>query len=148
MFEQFVTQMQESRVEVQNLLTPYLLKSSLQELNAWHDAQEALEAIGFSTSQFDDETIAVHTHPTLVKDPERAVRELLAGNNPARCDHETIARRACRSSIMTGDILKPQQAEFQREQLLNCRDPFTCPHGRPTVVEMSLDFLDKQFLRA
>ncbi len=148
MFEQFVAQMQESRVEVQNLLTPYLLKSSPQELNAWQDAQEALEAIGFSTSQFDDETIAIHAHPVLVKDPETAVRELLAGDNPARCDHETIARRACRSSIMTGDSLKPQQAEFQREQLLNCRDPFTCPHGRPTVVEMSLDFLDKQFLRA
>ncbi|HRZ39391.1 MAG TPA: DNA mismatch repair endonuclease MutL [Candidatus Omnitrophota bacterium] len=147
MFEQFITQMQKGRVEVQSLLTPYLLKSSPQELLAWQDAQETLETIGFSTSQFDNETIAIHAHPALVKDPESAVRELLAGDNPARCDHETIARRACRSSIMAGDILKPQQAEFQREQLLNCKDPFTCPHGRPTVVEMSLDFLDKQFLR-
>ncbi len=148
MFEQFILQMQESRIEIQNLLSPYLLKSSPQELNVWEEAQETLEQIGFSTSQFDDQTIAIHTHPTLVKDPESAVRELLAGDNPARCDHETIARRACRSSVMTGDVLRPQQAEFQREQLLTCRDPFTCPHGRPTVVEMTLDFLDKQFLRS
>ena len=54
---------------------------------------------------------------------------------------------ACRSSVMSGDALTQEQAEFQRGQLLQCKDPFTCPHGRPTVIEITEDFLNKQFLR-
>jgi len=75
------------------------------------------------------------------------VRELLAGGNINRADHATLARRACRASIRAGDPLKPAQAEFQKEQLLKCRDPFACPHGRPTVIELKEAFLDRQFLR-
>jgi len=147
MFEHFVTQMQNSTIEVQNLLTPYLLKASPQDLLAWQDGKDRLAEIGFDTTQFDNETIAIQSHPVLINHPEQAVKELLAGRDIARCDHESIARRACRASVMAGDAMNAQQAEFQREQLLQCRNPLTCPHGRPTVIEMSLDFFDKQFLR-
>jgi|GEM_PF-217454 len=147
MFEHFVTQMQNSTIEVQNLLTPYLLKASPQDLLAWQDGKDRLAEIGFDTTQFDNETIAIQSHPVLINHPEQAVKELLAGQDIARCDHESIARRACRASVMAGDAMNAQQAEFQREQLLQCRNPLTCPHGRPTVIEMSLDFFDKQFLR-
>ncbi|MEW5895397.1 MAG: DNA mismatch repair endonuclease MutL [Candidatus Omnitrophota bacterium] len=147
MFEQFIVQLKESRLEVQNLLAPYLLKASPQDLLSWRDNQQELSALGFDTNQFDDETIAIQSHPALIKNPIDAVRELLAGGQISRVDHESIARRACRASVMAGDPLNRQQAEFQREQLLQCRDPFTCPHGRPVVVEITSDFLDKQFLR-
>jgi len=48
---------------------------------------------------------------------------------------------------MAGDSMDVPQVEFQRQELLACQDPFTCPHGRPTVIEMSEQFLNKQFLR-
>lgn len=147
-FEQLVRQMDESRVEVQHLLSPYTIPLSPQDFLAWEEAQKQLEDMGFSSTQFDKETIAVHTHPALIKDADKAVREILAGGNPGRCDHETLARRACRASVMAGDKLDARQAEFQREQLLKCKDPFTCPHGRPTVIEMTENYLDKQFLRS
>jgi DNA mismatch repair protein MutL len=147
-FEQFIEQMDGSRIEVQHLLSPYLLKLSAQELLLWEEAKERMSTIGFDTTQFDAQTVAVHTYPVLIKQPEKAVRDILAGGNVARIDHETIARRACRASIMAGDKLDLRQAVFLREQLAACRDPFTCPHGRPTVIEMKEDFLDKQFLRS
>ena len=53
----------------------------------------------------------------------------------------------CRDSVMAGDRLNRQQAEHQRDRLIGCLDPFTCPHGRPAVPEMSEEFLNKQFLR-
>lgn len=146
-FEQFILQMEKGRVEVQHLLSPYLIKLSPQDLNSWEETQDVLESCGFSSSQFDGETIAVHTYPALLKDPARAVREILAGETVGRTDHATIARRACRASIMAGDALNDEQADFQRVQLLKCADPFTCPHGRPTVIEMTEGFLDKEFLR-
>ncbi len=146
-FEHFIKQLQKGTVEVQHLLSPYLIKLSPQEIVNWEEAKERLDTIGFATNQWDPETIAVHTYPILLKEPEKSVRDLLAGGSVIRCDHETIARRACRCSIMAGDSLNPQEAEFVRDQLIKCRDPFTCPHGRPTVVEMTESFLDKQFLR-
>jgi DNA mismatch repair protein MutL len=146
-FEQFIKQMDDSRIEVQHLLSPYLLRLSAQETLLWEEAKERLSAIGFDTTQFDAETVAVHTYPVLIKQPEKAVKDILAGGDAARIDHATIARRACRASIMAGDKLDLRQSVFLREQLAACRDPFTCPHGRPTVIEMREDFLNKQFLR-
>lgn len=146
-YEQLMRQMEKSQIEVQNLLSPILIKLTAQEMNTWEEAKDTLESMGLSSSQFDNETIAVHTHPQLLKDPEKAVRHILVGEKVPKSDFATMARRACRSSIMAGDRLNPEKAEFLREQLLQCGDPFTCPHGRPTVVEMSEAFLDKQFLR-
>lgn len=146
-YEKFITQMEKGTVEAQRLLSPVLLKVIPQELLVWEESQEKLEKVGFSTSKWSENTIAVHSYPRLLRNVEKAVRELLAGENIAAADHDTIARRACRSSVMAGDHLNPQEAEYQKEQLLKCLDPFTCPHGRPTVIEISEGFLDKQFLR-
>jgi DNA mismatch repair protein MutL len=146
-FEMMIQQMENSRVEVQRLLSPYLVTLAPQELTSWEEAKDVLGEIGFESTLFDDQTIAVQTYPVLIKDVERAVRDILSGGDVARCDHESLARRACRASVMAGEKLGAKQAAFQREELIKCRDPFTCPHGRPTVVEMSESFLDKQFLR-
>ena len=113
----------------------------------WEEASEKFEEIGLSGSQWDKETLAIHTHPLFIKDIEKAVRHLLAGDNISTYDHDAMARRACRSSVMAGDKLSPKQARHIRTELINCLDPFTCPHGRPTVIELSESFLDKQFLR-
>ncbi len=146
-FEALIRQMDRGKVEVQNLLTPDLLKVSMTEMLTWEESQDTLEKLGFSSTQFDKNTIAIHSCPALLSDPLRGVRELLAGGNINRADHATLARRACRASIRAGDPLKTSQAEYQKEQLLKCRDPFTCPHGRPTVIELSENFLNRQFFR-
>jgi len=146
-FEKLIEQMKKGQVEVQNLLSPYILKLSPQDILVWEKAKETLETIGFASTLFDEETIAVHSYPVLLKDPQKAVYDILSGEEVARCDHQELARRACRASIMSGDRLNQQQAEFIKDELLACKDPFTCPHGRPTVVEMTESFLDKQFLR-
>jgi DNA mismatch repair protein MutL len=146
-FEQLVLQMKKGQMEIQHLLSPFLIKLTPQEILIWEDAKDKFEQFGFSTTMFDKETVAVHTYPVLLKDPVKAVRDILSGDNPARCDHETIARRACRASVMAGDVMNAEKAEGQRQLLLRCRDPFTCPHGRPTLIEMTEDYLDKQFLR-
>ena len=147
MFEHFKNQMDQGTVEVQQLLTPILLKLTPQELLSWENSKEKFESIGLTITLWDKETIALHSYPNLLKDQEGAVRGLLVGENISRCDHATIARRACRCSVMAGDSMDPSQVEYQRQQLLKCQDPFTCPHGRPTLIEMSENFLNKQFFR-
>ncbi len=147
MFERLKAQLENGTIEVQQLLTPILLKLTPQELLNWEEAQEKFETLGLSTTLWNKETIALHTTPHLLKNPEAAARSLLAGENVSRYDNDTLARRACRCSVMAGDSMDVPQVEFQRQELLACRDPFTCPHGRPTVIEMTEIFFNKQFLR-
>ncbi len=147
MFEKFKDQIDNAKVESQPLLTPLLLKLTPQEKIAWEEVQEELTAAGIETTQFDDDTIAVQTQPLLLKNIEKVVRTLLAGGETVLMDHDALARRACKASIVAGDRLDSAQALYQRQQLLECKDPFTCPHGRPTLIEITQDFLDRQFLR-
>ncbi|MBF0522594.1 MAG: DNA mismatch repair endonuclease MutL [Candidatus Omnitrophica bacterium] len=146
-YEKFLNQIRKGQVEVQHLLTPTVIPLSPQELIVWEETQTTLETVGFSNNQWDNKSIAIHSHPAMILNIERAVRNLLADEKIAQDDWESIARRACRASVMTGDYLNAEQADGLRLQLLECFDPFTCPHGRPTVVEITEEFLDKQFLR-
>jgi DNA mismatch repair protein MutL len=147
MFEKFKKQIEEGSVEVQNLLTPILLKLTPKEKIAWEESQDILRQSGMDTTAFDEDTVAIQTIPTLIKNPEGLLQTLLAGEKADRCDHLTIARRACKASIVTGDTMNIAQVHYQRKQLLECHDPFTCPHGRPTTIELTDQFLEKQFLR-
>ena len=146
-FEKLKDQLEKSNVEVVQLLAPVLIKLSPQELVSWEENKEVLEKGGFSTTLFDRDTLALHSHPQLTAQPENSVRNLLSGKNIPKLDPETLARMACRSSVMAGFAMNKEQAEFQRVALIQCQDPFTCPHGRPTVVEIIEETLQKQFLR-
>jgi DNA mismatch repair protein MutL len=147
MYEKFKDQIENALVESQPLLTPLLLKLTPQEKIAWEELQEKLTAAGIETTQFDDDTIAVQTQPLLLTNIEAVVRSLLAGGEAPRMDNDTLARRACKASVVAGDKLDITQVDYQRKQLLECKDPFTCPHGRPTLIEVTQNFLDRQFLR-
>jgi len=146
-YEKLKGQIEKSAVEVQKLLVPITFQATTQELLVWEGIKNVLETIGFETTLFDKETIAIHSHPQLITEPENSVRNLLAGEQIARMDPEKLARLACRSSVMAGFAMNKEQAEYQRSALLQARDPFTCPHGRPTVVEIPESALRKQFLR-
>ncbi|MCA9395164.1 MAG: DNA mismatch repair endonuclease MutL [Candidatus Omnitrophica bacterium] len=146
-YEKLIRHMEKGDVEIQPLLAPVLVSVTPQEKLVYDEIGDELLKVGFEHSLFDDQTIAVHSQPLLLKDVEATVRYILAGDQVTNRDHDQIARRACRSSIMTGDKLGTEEAEYLREQLLQCLDPFTCPHGRPTVIELSENFLDQQFMR-
>lgn len=146
-YEKFKQQINEGKIQVQNFLTPILLKLSIQEMIIWQEGKKKLEEIGFETTLWDKETIAVHSSPTLIKNPEISIRSLLSGENISNYDTDTIAKLACRQSVMAGQLLTEEEALFLRNELLLCKEPFVCPHGRPTVVEISEKFIDKQFLR-
>lgn len=146
-YEQLIRQMQKSQLEVQSLLSPIVIKLTPQEMVTYQEVSESLKQMGMENNQWDNESIAIHTQPLVLKNIELAVRQILSGERIEKSDFATLARRACRSSVMAGDSLNPQEAEFLREQLLQCLDPYTCPHGRPTIIEMSEEFLNKQFFR-
>ncbi len=146
-FEKLKIQIEKGDVEIQPLLSPILIRLSHQEAISWEENKETLEKMGFSSTLFDEQTLALHSHPQLIAQPEASVRNILSGKNISRLNPEDLARMACRSSVMAGDNISPEEAVNLKQMLLTSHDPFTCPHGRPTVIEISEAMLSKQFLR-
>ncbi|MCX7927815.1 MAG: DNA mismatch repair endonuclease MutL [Candidatus Omnitrophica bacterium] len=148
-FEQLQMQIEKGSLEIEQLAVPITIPLSIQEKTLWQQMQEFLEKLGFQTSLFDKDILAIHTYPRIISNPEIAIRNLLntEQNTQPIYDMEALARRACRGSVMAGFSMNKEQAEYQKKQLLSCKDPFTCPHGRPTVIEIPLKDLAKQFQR-
>ena len=103
-YERLIRQMNKGNVEVQRLLSPVLIKLSIQEMLVWEKSQEELTAFGLESTLWDKETLGIHSYPTFLKDIEKTVRYILAGDPLGRGDHDALARRACRSSVMAGDV--------------------------------------------
>ncbi|MFZ2385305.1 MAG: DNA mismatch repair endonuclease MutL [Candidatus Omnitrophota bacterium] len=146
-YEKLSLQIESGKMEIQNLLAPVTIRLNKKEMLAWEILKGKLEKIGFSTTLWDKETVAVHSHPALLLQPEAAVRDILCDEESKIYDTDMLARRACRQSLMSGYDMKEKEAEYLIKGLLKCADPFTCPHGRPTVVEITTLSLDKNFFR-
>ncbi|OPZ93211.1 MAG: DNA mismatch repair protein MutL [candidate division TA06 bacterium ADurb.Bin417] len=147
-YERLVEALTRGKVEVQYLLTPLIIPVTISEMLVWEEGQPRFQALGFSTSRWEKGQVAIHSHPALINRPETALRNLLAEKDTPAADPETLARRACHNSIRSGEPAGREEAEALRDRLLACADPFTCPHGRPTVLELTERFLDRQFQRA
>ena len=67
-------------------------------------------------------------------------------NNPATIDK--IIMRSCKSAIKGGDVLSSEEIKALMDQLKQCINPFSCPHGRPTFIRMSKYEIERMFKRA
>jgi DNA mismatch repair protein MutL len=157
LFEQMLRRLEESAAAPsQRLLLPETI-----ELTA-HDAQflrgqlPALTRLGVGLSEFGEQTFLLDALPPFVKagQPRRfmldLVHELKAagqGVNTLRLGEHTIAKTVCRHAVKANDPLSPPELENLVEALRHCAMPYTCPHGRPTLIEMNFRELEKKFGR-
>ncbi len=147
-YEQLKRQVDAGALEVQNLLAPVLIRLSVAESILWEKAKESFARLGFTTTRWDQETIALHSVPQLISNGEKALRNLLGcEDDPAIDNLAVLAKRACHQSLKTGYQMSLQQAQYLRTQLLRCQTPLACPHGRPTVIEIQDKEFQRYFLR-
>jgi len=146
-YEQLTQEIQSGHIEIQRLLTPFIMALSPQEMLAWENLKDVLEKMGFETTLWDNANIALHTHPQLIKKLETALRNILSGEDFKAFDMDTLARRACKNSLMAGDKMAQEEVRYLHNRLLKCHDPFICPHGRPTVMEIKDKTFEREFLR-
>lgn len=115
-----------------------------------------LAALGFTIESFGQQSCKVRAVPHMFKGRDIAtlVRELiesLASDIPDialdTITDRTIAFLACRSAIKGGDYLAPHERKNLLEKLATCTSSYTCPHGRPTHIEISKGELHKMFKR-
>jgi DNA mismatch repair protein MutL len=114
-----------------------------------------LASLGFQVEPFGAATFLVRTIPALLAglDAAEAIRVLVEDfeedETPlqAQAEARLIARVCKRAAVKAGRALAPQEQQALLDDLQACRSPRTCPHGRPTMIHLSVDLLERQFGR-
>ena len=156
LFERFMREVKARRVNSQGLLTPETVDLSPADARCVRDNIETLRQMGFSLSEFGGDTFIVDALPTcLGNTAARAILGEVAqtieqgGRRGAtdRWAEEAIAQAACKAAVKARDRLTPEEIESLIRSLAEAEMPYTCPHGRPTVIHMSFNELHRKFGR-
>jgi DNA mismatch repair protein MutL len=139
----------------QALLKPALVDLPLPEARLLEEQIDVLEGIGFRVEPFGTGTFLVRSIPSLLgeTDPAAALHVIVEDfdedETPLEAETEAriIARVCKRAAIKAGQILTLEEQQALLEGLEKCVSPRTCPHGRPTMIHLSVDLLERQFGR-
>ena len=156
LLERMVAALQGRASLSQLLLTPIRLELAPAEVEAVEEHLEQLRHIGFALQVLDGGLLEVSAVPeVLVKQMNaRSLRELLAeltapenpGHNETWEEH-ALANVACKAAIKANYFLTVSEMREMIEQLGNTGAPYSCCHGRPTMVQFSLSALEREFGR-
>ncbi len=151
-YEQVMEQRRHHRLEVQGLLEPVTLEVAPQQAALLKSHCTDLVEFGFTIELFGERTYLVRTVPALLdgKDWAAALRETLDGltaGEKTDWAERLIMSIACHSAVRAGQTLTTDEMRELVRQLEQTTMPRTCPHGRPTVLHLSLGQLSKEFGR-
>ncbi len=156
LLERMVAALQARAPLSQLLLTPITLEMAPAELGAIEDHLQQLEHIGFAMEILEDNTLQVRAVPNvLVKQMNaRSLQELLVEMTaPERLGHSetweehALANVACKAAIKANYFLTVSEMREMIEQLERTNAPYSCCHGRPTMIHFSLSALEREFGR-
>lgn len=155
LFEAWMRQEGQGAVPMQRLLEAVVVDLTPPQADLLQSQIEGLRHLGFEVEAFGGNAFRMSAMPELLArlDPAQALRVLVEDfeedERPLESEREArIAGRVCkRAAIKAGQLLSlAEQTELLR-QLEACSQPRTCPHGRPTMLHISLDALERQFGR-
>jgi DNA mismatch repair protein MutL len=154
LFERFMAQRQ-AGIPSQALLHPATVELPTHSARLITDQLGLLGKLGFQVESFGPDTFQVRAIPALLSgsDPAAAVRVLVENfeedETPLQAEQEAriIARVCKRAAVKAGKTLSPEEQRALLLELEACESPRTCPHGRPTMIHLSVDLLERQFGR-
>jgi DNA mismatch repair protein MutL len=157
LFEQMMSRIEsDAAAPSQKLLLPETIELPPRDAQFLREQLPELTRLGVGLSEFGERTFLLDALPPFVQVPDTRrfvfdlVDELRAAGrelNLARLGELTVAKTVCRHAVKANDPLKPAELENLVEDLRRCAMPYTCPHGRPTLIEMNYRELEKKFGR-
>ena len=154
MFERLMDAAQNNVVVQQNLLLPEVLELPRQEVTLLMSQKELFERFGFDMEKAGNTTIMLNSIPqNFGKCKDIAgfftdmLHELSESSSLSTIRPELLARAACRAAVKAHDQLDKKAMEKLLDDLKNCRQGTLCPHGRPTMITLSLKEIEKRFQR-
>ncbi len=157
LFEQMMERTERGEVASQRLLLPETIELSPRDATFVRGILNALTRLGVGLSEFGERTFLLDALPPFVKSTEPRgfvlglIDELKAAGeqvNSMRLGEHVVAKTVCRHAVKANDPLDGPELENLLQDLRHCAMPYTCPHGRPTLIEMNFRELEKKFGRA
>ena len=155
LFEKLMAQHDQKRIPSQSLLTPVVVHLPPQSYQLLITQLPTLQRFGFDVEEFGGNSFQVRSIPALFAgaDPASALRALVEDfeedESPLQSEIEAkLAGRVCkRLAVKAGQTISPDEQRALLADLESCESPRTCPHGRPTMIHLSVDMLERQFGR-
>lgn len=152
-YEKFMKELSKENKDTTDLLVPIKLEYPKDEFLKIKEYLDVLKSIGVYLEEFGDHTFLVRRHPTFIykgreKDSiEKIISILLEKGtfSKEKFIEKTATTLACRLSIKANDYISLEEADYLLETIRTCENPFTCPHGRPTIIAYSNYELEKMF---
>jgi DNA mismatch repair protein MutL len=156
LFEELRRRMERQGVPTQKLLLPQTFDLPPRDADWIEHNLSVLQKMGIGIESFGPDTFKIDSLPSFldVSDAAQFMRKVIddlktAGNSasPMRLGEEMIAKSVCRHAVKANDPLRYPEVEKLIRDLLECDLPYCCPHGRPTMIQISLGELEKKFGR-
>jgi len=155
LFERLMAQHEKKNIPAQALLAPEVVTLPPQSAQILVEQLPFLNHFGFEVEEFGTNTFQVRAMPVLFSggDPASALRALVEDfeedETPLQAEVEArLAARVCkRLAVKGGQTLTGDEQRSLLNDLEACQSPRTCPHGRPTMIHLSVDMLERQFGR-
>ena len=156
LFEELRRRMEEKGVPSQRLLLPQVIELAPRDAEWIERNLATLQKMGLGVEEFGRHTFKLESLPPFLSgaDPARLLQDVIeslksASNStsPLRLGEDMIAKTVCRHAVKANDYLREPEVEKLIRDLLACELPYCCPHGRPTMIQISLGELEKKFGR-
>ncbi len=155
LFERLLAQREANTLTSQNLLQAAIVHLPPQQATLLEEQLPILQKFGFEVESFGPNAFKIRAIPSIFSgsDPAAALKALVedfeGDETPLQNKLEDrIAARVCkRMAVKGGQTLSTAEQESLLRDLENCDSPRTCPHGRPTMIHLSVELLERQFGR-
>jgi len=155
LFEKLMAQHDQKKIPSQALLSPVVVQLPSSQVKLLEVQLPVLQHFGFEVEEFGSNSFQVRSIPTLFAgaDPAFALRALVEDfeedESPLQNEIEArLAARVCkRLAVKAGQTLSADEQRALLNDLEACESPRTCPHGRPTMIHLSVEMLERQFGR-
>lgn len=154
LYEQALESFEKRKPSSQQLLFPQIIDVSAEDYSLLLEMVPFLEQIGFVIKAFGKNTVVLEGVPSGIKisDDEKILLDILdeykRGQKDSTDIRDNVAKSfACHSAIRAGEPLSLEAMNALIDQLFSTKEPYFCPHGRPVLVNLSLDEIDRRFRR-
>ena len=154
-YERLIRKFQEGKVESQNLLPPVIVTLTGAEASLLSQYEDYFAQLGFEIDSFGGSSYALRAVPCdlyghcSAEFLQEVLNELSAGQRPGTpaAVAERIATMACKAAVKGNNRMSTAEMQELLQQLLTLDNPYHCPHGRPTMIVMTKQELERKFKR-
>jgi len=155
MFERLKDHYYSNKPLAQELISPLVLQLTYQECKLLEDEKEFLQRIGYIYDEFGNNSIILRSVPYgsdeySIKETFMEVLDYMGnvrGKDRTAVAEETLYTIACKSAVKANKKLSEIEIRNVLNELSKLKNPYTCPHGRPTIIKISKNELEKMFKR-